>query len=219
MRTLSDAFVFDCRGDMRELHPTIVIAVPAVYEKIRKGILSQVHKRSIFARMLFHTLLHFKYRFVGKLAYLTLFNENLGRLRHTKTARVISWILDKVLFHSIQESVGGRVKRFISGGASLSYTTQRFFTTVFSVPVVVGYGALFIFIGKFILQDKLKLLRLCVVQIQMIACSVVLGPHCVLIVLFVIIFFRIISQKSNLLMYLSLTTRVPQSLTLVEKYG
>ena len=42
-----------------------MIGVPAVYEKIRKGILNQVHKQSLLIRVLFHAALHTKYRFVG----------------------------------------------------------------------------------------------------------------------------------------------------------
>lgn len=63
-----------------------------------------------------------------------------GRMRHTKTARLISWFLDKLIFHKMQELLGGRVTRIASGGALISYSTQRFLVAVFSAPVVIGYG-------------------------------------------------------------------------------
>ncbi|TFY74088.1 hypothetical protein EWM64_g9924, partial [Hericium alpestre] len=53
VKTLTDVSVRNCTGDIREFRPTIMIAVPAVWELIRKGIMSQVNhggalKKSVF---------------------------------------------------------------------------------------------------------------------------------------------------------------------------
>jgi long-chain acyl-CoA synthetase len=42
IKTLSDQSVRGCLGDMRELKPTLMVGVPAIWETIRKGILSKV---------------------------------------------------------------------------------------------------------------------------------------------------------------------------------
>jgi len=44
IRTLTDASVRNCQGDLKECKPTIVIGVPQIWETIRKGILNNVNK-------------------------------------------------------------------------------------------------------------------------------------------------------------------------------
>ncbi|KAK5240494.1 long-chain fatty acid-CoA ligase, partial [Exophiala xenobiotica] len=40
-KTLSDASVKNCNGDIKELRPTVLIGVPAVWESIKKGIIAK----------------------------------------------------------------------------------------------------------------------------------------------------------------------------------
>jgi len=42
IKTLTDASVRGCLGDLREFKPTLMIGVPAIWETIRKGIISKV---------------------------------------------------------------------------------------------------------------------------------------------------------------------------------
>lgn len=42
IKTLTDASVRGCLGDLREFKPTIMIGVPAIWETIRKGIITKV---------------------------------------------------------------------------------------------------------------------------------------------------------------------------------
>lgn len=53
VKTLTDASVRNCIGDIRAFRPTIMVGVPAIWEMIRKGIVSKLNsagklKKSVF---------------------------------------------------------------------------------------------------------------------------------------------------------------------------
>ncbi|RMD44597.1 hypothetical protein DV735_g528, partial [Chaetothyriales sp. CBS 134920] len=50
-RTLSDASVRNCKGDIREFRPTILIGVPAVWESVKKGIIAKKLKDATGGRL------------------------------------------------------------------------------------------------------------------------------------------------------------------------
>ena len=56
-KTLSDASVRNCKGDIREFRPTILVGVPAVWESVKKGIVAKVNQGSPIIRQLFWTAL------------------------------------------------------------------------------------------------------------------------------------------------------------------
>ncbi len=59
-RTLSDASMRNCKGDIRELRPTILVGIPAVWEMVRKGIVAQVERGSQVVRSAFWGALYAK---------------------------------------------------------------------------------------------------------------------------------------------------------------
>ncbi|KAH3761391.1 Long-chain-fatty-acid-CoA ligase [Pelomyxa schiedti] len=127
-RTLTDEFMSNCIGDFRELAPTIVVGVPLIFEKLRKGILTKIHRSPLPVQIMFRTALGIKLRLIG-------------RLRHTILSRVVCTCLDKILFLKIKEAVvGHRLRACVSGAASLSPETQRFLVACLCCPVVAGYG-------------------------------------------------------------------------------
>src|ERR1700749_517487 len=60
VRTLTDASVRECQGDIKELRPTLMTGVPAVWETIRKGVLAQVSQCSPLVQKIFHAALNAK---------------------------------------------------------------------------------------------------------------------------------------------------------------
>ncbi|KAH3746281.1 Long-chain-fatty-acid-CoA ligase [Pelomyxa schiedti] len=126
-RTLTDGFVYNCVGDINEFHPTILTAVPAVLERIRKGVVAKIHLKSMFTRILFTVALSIKTRL-------------LGRRRRTMAALLVIKLLNKILFHKFGEIIGGNVKRIMCGGAPLSAMSHKFFECCFCCPVQIGYG-------------------------------------------------------------------------------
>eukprot|EP01106_Pelomyxa_sp_JSP_P000357 TRINITY_DN1053_c0_g1_i7.p1 TRINITY_DN1053_c0_g1~~TRINITY_DN1053_c0_g1_i7.p1 ORF type:complete len:335 (-),score=66.54 TRINITY_DN1053_c0_g1_i7:129-1037(-) len=128
-KTLTDEFVFDCKGDLREWSPRILAAVPLVCERIRRGILLNVAKKPIAARVVFFTALAIK-------------ETLLQHFASAITSRAICAVLDKILFHKIKELVvGGGLRILVTGGAPISPSTQSFLRATLCCNVCVGYGA------------------------------------------------------------------------------
>lgn len=52
-RTLSEANCRNCKGDIQEFKPTILVGIPAVWETVKKGIIANVAKAGLIGRALF----------------------------------------------------------------------------------------------------------------------------------------------------------------------
>lgn len=116
VKTLTDASVRNCKGDISAFRPSIMIGVPAVWETIRKGILAKVHAGGALKRTVFNASLSLKKKHVPVLAHLA----------------------DSVLA-GVRAATGGRLRIALSGGAAISRETQEFLTTAL-VTVLQGYG-------------------------------------------------------------------------------
>ena len=107
VKTLTDASVRHCKGDISAFKPSIMVGVPAVWETIRKGILQKVNASGGVKKNLFHGAMAAK-----KAGY-----------------PVISQIADSVVLAGVRAATGGRLRIALSGGAALSRETQEFLTT------------------------------------------------------------------------------------------
>ena len=103
VKTLTDASVRGCKGDIFTLRPTILVGVPQVWETIRKGILAKVNASGSLKKNLFFGAMFIKKANVPVLAY----------------------IADLVL-NGVKAATGGRLRLALSGGAALSRETQEF---------------------------------------------------------------------------------------------
>jgi len=119
IRTLTDASVRNCQGDLKECKPTIMIGVPQIWETIRKGILNNVNKMGPVKKSLFRGSMSIKKAGVP----------------------VLSDIVDSVVFSQVKAQTGGRLRYVLNGGAALSVETQQFLT---SALVTVLQGETFI---------------------------------------------------------------------------
>ena len=109
------------KGDAAVLRPTAMAAVPAIMEKIRKGISAKVAARGPLVKALFD------YGFQAKLAAMRVGGD--------------SPFWNFLLFDKIRtEALGGRVRAILSGGGPLNKETQQFMNVVFCCPVGQGYG-------------------------------------------------------------------------------
>ncbi|KAI9302622.1 hypothetical protein BJ944DRAFT_242184 [Cunninghamella echinulata] len=118
-RTLTEASVRNCQGDIKEFKPTILTGVPQVWESIRKGVLSNVAKMSPTAQ--------------------AVFNHAVSTKSWLSKRRLPSGWLDSVVFGKIKEQVGGRLRFGLSGGAPLALETQNFLSSTLA-PILGGYG-------------------------------------------------------------------------------
>lgn len=119
VRTLTDASVRNCKGDIKEFRPTILTGVPTVWESIRKGILNTINSGSPTVRKVFERAFTTK---------AWLMERGLP-----------SPVLDKLIFSKIKDQVGGRLRFGLSGGAPISLETQKFLSVCLA-PILGGYG-------------------------------------------------------------------------------
>lgn len=119
-KTLSDASVRNCNGDIREFKPSVLIGVPAVWETVKKGIIAKVEAGSPLVRTLFWGALAVKERLLA-------------------AGLPGSGILDAIVFKKIKEATGGRLKLCMSAGGPVSKETQTFISMAIS-PMIIGYG-------------------------------------------------------------------------------
>jgi len=117
-------------ANLAELRPTVVAAVPRLYEKIYARALETAVRRSALTRSVF-----FWAKSVGE------------RAADLKTShqpiplglRLQLALADRLVFRTIRNRVGGRLKFFLSGGAPLSPEIARFFYAA-GLPILEGYG-------------------------------------------------------------------------------
>jgi len=111
---------------MKIIRPTIFVAVPRVYEKIRQAVEGKSAASPVKSRILKWAL------GVGK----THRSETLVG----KEPGGLSWKLAaKLVFSKIREAFGGRVRIFISGGAPLGMDTAGWFADA-GIRIFEGYG-------------------------------------------------------------------------------
>ena len=117
-------------SDIRETRPHFVPSVPRIFEKIYARILSTRESSSWLRQKIFDWAIS-----VGR--------EKSRRLQQKEALsqwlRVRSWLADKLVFSKIQQSLGGRVKFMLSGGAPLAREIQEFFHAA-GVLILEGYG-------------------------------------------------------------------------------
>ena len=112
------------RQAMEAVRPTIFVAVPRVYEKIRQGVEGKSHGAK--KRILNWALS------IGKAHRI----ETLAG----KVPGGAKWKLaDKLVFSKIRSAFGGRVGTFVSGGAPLGLDTAGWFADV-GIRILEGYG-------------------------------------------------------------------------------
>lgn len=123
-RTLSDASMRNCKGDIREFKPTILVGVPAVWESVKKGVLNNLNKNNLIVRSMFWGAM------AAKNFLMTTGFPGYG---------VGSSLLDAVVFKKLKEATGGRLRIMMNGGGPISKDTQHFLSMAIA-PMISGYG-------------------------------------------------------------------------------
>ncbi|KAJ2515234.1 long-chain fatty acid-CoA ligase [Coemansia sp. RSA 1939] len=118
-RTLTDESVRECKGDIKELRPAVMMGVPQVWNTIRAGMLKQVDKSSWLVRKLFYGAVELKN---------TLRGHNLP---HN--------FMDNIVFKKTREATGGSLKFVITGGAPINHNVQRLINAALC-PMIQGFG-------------------------------------------------------------------------------
>ena len=113
--------------NMLEARPTIMTAVPRLYEIMRERILKGVAGQGRLRAKLFWAALE------------------LGRKRYESRETMSAWerlvdrVVDRLVRDKVRARFGGRLKALVSGGAPLNYEIGVFFTAL-GLRLLQGYG-------------------------------------------------------------------------------
>jgi long-chain acyl-CoA synthetase len=111
---------------MKVVKPTIFLAVPRVYEKIRQAVEGKSAASPVKLKIMHWAL------GVGK--------THRAEVLAGKTPGGLSWkVANKLVFSKIREAFGGRAEVFVSGGAPLGMDSAGWFADV-GIRIFEGYG-------------------------------------------------------------------------------
>ncbi len=113
--------------NMAEVRPTIMTAVPRLYEVMHERIAAGLKREKPLKRRLFERTLELGRKRIEMPDKLT-----LGE-------RIVDFALDRLVRRKVAQRFGGRLKAFVSGGGPLNYDIGLFFTAL-GVRVLQGYG-------------------------------------------------------------------------------
>jgi long-chain acyl-CoA synthetase len=106
-------------GALEQYGPTHMVAVPKIWDTIKKGLMGKVALSSPIAQVLVHTAIQWR-TFAVKIGLDTpLFNA--------------------LVFKKFKKAVGGHLKWALSGGGPLNGQVQEFIRVAFDIPLIQGY--------------------------------------------------------------------------------
>ncbi|KAI8379931.1 hypothetical protein EDC96DRAFT_492349 [Choanephora cucurbitarum] len=106
--------------DIAELKPTVFCSVPRLFNRIYDKVLAGVKAKGGISAYLFHTA----------------FSAKKAQLEKT----VHHWLWDRLVFATIRQKLGGRLRFILSGSAPVSPDVMDFMRICFSAKVYEGYG-------------------------------------------------------------------------------
>ncbi|GAB3432301.1 AMP-dependent synthetase/ligase [Niabella aquatica] len=120
----------DIAPALREVKPTMMCAVPRLYQKVYNGVNDKIKKSSTLQQKIFHQALK-----VG--------TKYAAYLKAGKTApALLRWqyqLAHHVVFKKIKDQMGGKLWFMPVGGAALSEPIERFFDAL-GIHLTLGYG-------------------------------------------------------------------------------
>jgi long-chain acyl-CoA synthetase len=113
-------------ANMLEARPTIMTAVPRLYETLHQRIRLGVQRKGGLSQKMFERAVA-----IGC--------KRLGSERTSLGERLVDPLLDRAVRSKVRERFGGRLKAMVSGGAPLNPEIGRFFLAL-GVTLLQGYG-------------------------------------------------------------------------------
>jgi long-chain acyl-CoA synthetase len=114
--------------NLREIKPTIMLAVPRFFEKVKSKIEASVRQSSSLKQEMFHWSLSVGEKRISSKAHKEGFVDKLTYK-----------IAEKLVFNKIRKITGGRIRFFVAGGAALPKAVSDFFNGC-GTPLLEGYG-------------------------------------------------------------------------------
>ena len=113
-------------ANMLEARPTIMTAVPRLYETLHQRIRLGAERKGGLSQKMFEQAVA-----IGR--------KRLGSERTSLGERLVDPLLDRAVRSKVRERFGGRLKAMVSGGAPLNPEIGRFFLAL-GVTLLQGYG-------------------------------------------------------------------------------
>ncbi len=117
-------------ADMQAIHPTIVCAVPRLFERIYARVVEAAAKGGAIKHALFRQSLKVAKEWSRRVARRQPVPPLLA-LQHA--------LYDRLVYGKLRARTGGRIRFFVSGGAPLNTEIAEFFMGA-GIPVLEGYG-------------------------------------------------------------------------------
>lgn len=122
--------LFTIARDMQIARPTVMLAVPRLFDSIRERVLDNVTKQSRLRQRIFHWAM----RNGAKAAQAV-----RGERRWNPWLKFKWKLADRLVLRKVREVTGGRLRFFVSGGAALGKHNAEFFHA-FGILILEGYG-------------------------------------------------------------------------------
>ncbi len=121
--------ILELPDDLQQVRPTLLIAVPRIFERVYGRILQQMKSRPPVARRLFELAVAVGWR-----------RFEVGQGRASWSPGVLLWpLLRRLVAAKIGERLGGRLRLAVSGGAALPVPVARLFIGL-GINILQGYG-------------------------------------------------------------------------------
>jgi long-chain acyl-CoA synthetase len=117
------------RDNLMEVKPTIMTAVPRLFERMQSRIQKSVDSNTSAKRKIFYWAID-----VGRKYNEAKHNGFVNPLLAAQRK-----LADKLVFSTIRERTGGNLRFFVSGGAALPRELGEFYDAV-GLPIIEGYG-------------------------------------------------------------------------------
>jgi long-chain acyl-CoA synthetase len=115
--------------DLLTVRPTVLIAVPRIFERVFVRIQGQLEKQSALARALF--------RLTNEVGWRRFERQQQRAGWHPK---LLAWpLLKRLVADKVTAKLGGRLRLTVSGGAALPVPVAKTFISL-GVPILQGYG-------------------------------------------------------------------------------
>jgi len=116
--------------NLREVHPTVLVGVPRIFEKIYQ----RIRERAAETGWLASALLAWSISVAKDYARLVIAHQPVPAFLRFK-----HWIASKLVFSKWQRAFGGRMRLLVSGGAALPEELSYIYIGA-GIPIVQGYG-------------------------------------------------------------------------------
>lgn len=115
---------------MKEIHPNVMLTVPAISRSFKKAIESGVKAKGKTTERLYNIALN-----NARAYYKDYYNQGGSQFWRKPFVK----LFDKLVFSKIRETFGGKMKFCVGGGALLDIELQRYFCAI-GMPTFQGYG-------------------------------------------------------------------------------